>query len=281
MIKRNSGFVTVLFLCYYIKYLLNNQKRKRKFMLRFYYAIARNIFILPGIIRKMRQIAASDKYSEEERYKYLQYMVGVMQKTGAIHTKVYGEENLPQEGGYVMYPNHQGKYDAFGIVSVHEKPCTVVMDKAKSYTIFIREIIDMVKGKRLDKEDVKQAFVLMNEVAEEVKQGRHYILFPEGGYDREKKNTLTEFKSGCFKTSVKSKTPIVPVVLIDSYKAFNSSRIGTVTTQVHFLKSIPYEEYKGLKTNQIATMVHDRIQDKLDEIITEEGLYKVNCRTPD
>lgn len=233
---------------------------------RFYYLIVRNIFIIPGIIRKMRQLIVSENYSEEKNYRYLQYVVGLMQKTGHIRTQVYGEENLPKEGGYVMYPNHQGKYDAYGIASVHKKPCTVVMDKAKSYTIFVREIIDMLRGKRLDKQDVKQSFSVIMEVSEEVRLGRRYIIFPEGEYDREKKNTLIEFKNGCFKASQKSKTPIVPVVLIDSYKALDTSIWGTVTTQVHFLKPIPYEEYKDLKTNQIAALVRERIQEKLDEV---------------
>lgn len=233
---------------------------------RFYYVIIRNIFILPGIIRKMRQLAESDHYSEEKHYRYLQYIVGLMQKTGHIRTKVYGEENLPKEGGYVMYPNHQGKYDAYGIAAVHKKPCTVVMDKAKSYTIFVREVIDLLRGKRLDKQDVKQSFSVIIEVAEEVKLGRRYIIFPEGEYDRAKKNLLMEFKSGCFKASQRSQTPIVPVVLVDSYRALDTCILGTVTTQVHFLKPIPYEEYKDLKTRQIAALVKDRIQQKLDEV---------------
>lgn len=237
-------------------------------MWRFYYLIVRNIFILPGIIGKMRRIAdAPDKYSEEACYEYLQYVVGLMRKTGFIRTDVYGAENLPKEGGYIMYPNHQGKYDAFGIVSVHEKPCTVVMDQAKSHTIFIREMVDMVRGKRLDKQDVRQAFTIITEMTEEVSRGRRYILFPEGEYDREKKNTLIDFKTGCFKASLKSKTPVVPVALIDSYKPFNSWHLGKVTTQVHFLEPISYEEYKGLKTKQIAALVRERIQEKLDEVI--------------
>ena len=235
-------------------------------MLRFYYVITRNLFRLPGIIGKMKKMAASDKYSEEDCYKYIQYVIGLMQKTGYIRTEVFGAENHPKEGGYVMYPNHQGKYDAYGIASVHEKSCTVVMDKAKSYGIFIKEVIDVLKGKRLDKQDVRQALTVIDEIGKEVKQGRRYILFPEGEYESEKKNTLTDFKAGCFKASIKSKTPIVPVTLIDSYKAFNSSHIGMVTTQVHFLKPVFYEEYKGLKTQQIAELVRERIQKKLDEL---------------
>ena len=237
---------------------------------RFYYVIIRNVFILPGVIYKMRQLIAAEDYSEERNYRYLQYIVSLMQKTAHIRTKVYGTENLPKEGGYIMYPNHQGKYDAYGIASVHKKPCTVVMDKAKSQAIFIREVIDLLRGKRLDKQDVKQSFSVIMEVSEEVKLGRRYVLFPEGGYDREKKNTLTEFKHGCFKASQKSRTPIVPVVLVDSYKAFDTCILGTVTTQVHFLKSIPYEEYKDLKTGQIAALVKERIREKLDELVTEK-----------
>lgn len=234
-------------------------------MLRFLYLIVRNIFIIPGIIKEMRRLIADENSTEEEKYAYLQYIVGLMQKTGHIKTEVYGEENLPTEGGYVMYPNHQGKYDAYGIAAVHKKPCTVVIDKERSNFIFVKEIIDMIKGKRLDKKDVRQGFRVMSEVAQEVKAGRRYIVFPEGGYSKGKTNTLEEFKAGCFKMSVNSKTPIVPVVLIDSYKVMNSSKRGSVTTQVHFLPPIPYEEYQGLKTKEIGEIVRERIQAKLDK----------------
>lgn len=242
-------------------------EEKIRHMWRYYYLIARKLFWFAGAIGKMRRMAADGGYSEKETYDYLRYLVLVMNKTIRTNTEVYGLENLPKEGGYVMYPNHQGKYDAFGIVGVHENPCTVIMDKAKSYDLFINEVIELVNGKRLDKEDVRQAFGIINETAEEVKQGRHYIIFPEGEYDKEKKNTLRDFKSGCFKVSTKSKTPIVPVVLIDSYKAWNSSKFGTVTTQVHFLEPIMYEEYKELKTNQIAELVRERIQEKIEEVM--------------
>lgn len=235
-------------------------------MWRYYYLIAINLFGFAGMIGKMRRMTNNEKYSEEDCYKYLQYMVGVMQKKGFTRTEVFGTENLPKEGGYAMYSNHQGKYDAFGIVWGHEKPCTVVMDKAKSYDLYIKQVIDMIKGKRLDKEDVKQAFGIINEMAAEVAEGRKYIIFPEGEYNKDKKNSLTEFKPGCFKVSTKTKTPIVPVVLIDSYRAWNSSHIGTVTTQVHFLEPILYEEYKDMKTNQIAALVRERIQKKIDEV---------------
>lgn len=239
-------------------------------MWRFYYTIGRNLGRLPEIIKTMGVKAEHPElYSEEDCYEYIKYVVGLMQKTGHIRTKGYGMEKLPKEGGYMLYPNHQGKYDAYGIVSVHEKPCTVVMDEAKSHTIFIREIIDMLKGKRMDIHDTRQALTIINEITKEVAEGRRYILFPEGGYAKNQKNRLGDFKAGCFKIVLKSKVPIVPVALVDSFKVFNSWQLTPVTTQVHFLDPIYYDEYQGMKTQQIAAMVKERIQQKVNEVLHE------------
>ena len=233
---------------------------------RYYYLIVRKLFWFAKVIWKMRRMAVDEKETEESTYEYLKKVVSVMKKVSHVRTEVFGLENLPKEGGYIMYPNHQGKYDAYSIVTVHEKPCTVVMDKAKSYDLFINQVIDLVKGKRLDKEDVRQSLGIILEVTKEVQQGRRYILFPEGEYDKNKKNSLWDFKAGCFKASLKSKTPVVPVVLIDSYKAWNSNCFGMVTTQVYFLEPILYDEYKDMKTHQIAAMVKERIQEKINEV---------------
>ena len=53
--------------------------------------------------------------------------------------------------------------------------------------------------------------------------------------------------------------------LIDSYKVFNSFHIGPITTYVHYLKPICYEEYKGMKTQEIADLVKIRIEEKIQQ----------------
>ena len=188
-----------------------------------------------------------------------------MKKTGYIRTECFGEENLPETGGYVLYPNHQGKFDGYGIISVHEKALTVVMDREMSYFTLVDEIMEVLRGKRLDIKDARQALKVMNAVAEEVKQGRRYIIFPEGAYDNRKHNTLWDFKPGCFKAATKAGVPIVPVALVDSYKAYNSWTILPVKTQVHFLQPLYYEDYRDMNTTQIASEIKRRIQDKLTE----------------
>lgn len=237
-------------------------------MLRFIYVILLNLFRAPYMIPKMRREADHpEKYSAEERYELARHCIRLMKVTGGIHTKAYGQENLPKEGGYMMYPNHQGKYDALGIVYTHRRPCSIVMDKAKSNTILVKEFIDLLEGKRLDKKDVRQALTIINEVSEDVKNGKCYILFPEGGYDFNNRNHVCDFKAGSFKIALKTKAPIIPVALIDSYRVFNSFWLGPVTTQVHYLKPILFEEYGSLKTQEIATLVRDRINEKINDVL--------------
>ncbi|MCI9417792.1 MAG: 1-acyl-sn-glycerol-3-phosphate acyltransferase [Eubacterium sp.] len=237
-------------------------------MLRFLYVIIMNLFRAPYIIPKMRREAEHpERYTEEERYNLARHVIRLMKLSGKVHTKAYGTENLPKEGGYIMYPNHQGKYDALGIIHTHKLPCSVVMDKQKSNSILVKEFVDLIQGKRLEKDNVRQALTIINEVAKDVADGKRYILFPEGGYEFNNKNTVNAFKAGSFKSAIKAKAPIVPVALIDSYKIFNSFHFGKITTQVHYLEPIYYEEYHTMKSNEIALLVQNRIQKKIDAVI--------------
>ena len=200
----------------------------------------------------------------QERYSLAHHVIYLMNKTGKITTKAYGVENLPKDSGYIMYPNHQGKYDLLGIVYTHPLPCSFVMDKKKSNTILVREFVDLVQGKRLEKDNPRQGIHIINDVAKEVQAGKRYVLFPEGGYEFNNRNKVCDFKAGSFKIALKSKAPIVPIALIDSYKVFNSFHFGPITTYVYDLNPIPYEEYKDLNTTELAALVKGRIQDRID-----------------
>ena len=236
-------------------------------MFKLFYVIFMNFRRAPYIVPKMRYSANHpEKYTEAQRYSLVHHVIYLMNKTGKITTKAYGLENLPKEGGYMMYPNHQGKYDVLGIMYTHKEPCTFVMDKMKSNTMLVREFVDLVQGKRLEKDNPRQGLTIINQIAKEVAEGRKYILFPEGGYKFNNKNKVCDFKAGSFKIALKSKTPIIPIALIDSYKVFNSFHIGPITTYVHYLKPIYYEEYKNMKTQEIASLVKQRIEEKIREV---------------
>lgn len=104
-----------------------------------------------------------------------------------------------------------------------------------------------------------QAARVIREVSREVEYGRKYIIFPAGGYSHRNGNHVDVFKAGSFKSAMRAKAPIVPVALVDSWKVFDLWSLRKVNTQVYYLKPIPYEEYRDMKSVEVAKLVYDRI----------------------
>ena len=121
-----------------------------------------------------------------------------------------------------------------------------------------------MKAYMLDREDVRQAMQVIIDVTNEVKKGRNYLIFAEGTRSKNG-NQLRDFKGGSFKSATKAKCPIVPVALLNAYKPFDTNTIVPVTVQVHFLKPMYYEEYKDMKTTEIAAEVKSRIEKVIRE----------------
>lgn len=128
-----------------------------------------------------------------------------------------------------------------------------------------------MKAYMIDRDDVRQAMQVIIDVAKEVKNGRNYLIFAEGTRSRNG-NKVQPFKGGSFKAATKARCPIVPVALIDSFVPFDSSTTKPVTVQVHFLKPLYFDEYKDMKTTEIAGQVKDAIQQTIQEHDSKSGL---------
>lgn len=235
-------------------------------MLRFYYVIILSTFSIAYFVPKMAYYAKhSEQYSEEACYALAQNVINRVRKTARITTEYQGKENLPEESGYMMFANHQGRYDALGILAGHDKPCSVLMDKKRSQMFIAKQFVDLLGGQRIDKNSPRQQIRVINAMAEEVAEGRNYLIFPEGGYAKDKRNNeLAEFKYGCFVSALKAKCTIVPVVLIDSYKPFGINSLRRVQTKVIYLPPIPYEEYGHMKAKEVCAYVKNRIEKEID-----------------
>ena len=120
----------------------------------------------------------------------------------------------------------------------------------------------------MDREDVRQSMQVINQMTKEVQEGRNFLIFPEGPRSKTG-NHLNEFKAGSFKSAVRAKCPIVPCALIDSFKPFDEKSIKPLTVKIYYLPPIYYEEYKDMKTTEIATMVRERIVAAIDKYQTE------------
>jgi 1-acyl-sn-glycerol-3-phosphate acyltransferase len=136
------------------------------------------------------------------------------------------------------------------------------MKKEVKDVFLLRRIIWMLQAEIIDREDIRQSMQVIMNMTRRVKEGDNFILFAEGTRSRNG-NNLLEFKGGSFKSAMNAKCPIVPVALIDSFKAFDTGSIKKITVQIHYLKPLYYEDYKGMKSTEIAELVASMIQDTI------------------
>lgn len=229
--------------------------------------VLRNLLFVPyGWIKLCYYAAHVDKYTEEQRYALLKLIDGRANRGGRIQIDVHGVENLPEEDGFIFYPNHQGLYDVLAIIEACPRPFSVVMKKEVADTPFLKQVFACMKAYAIDRDDIKQSMKVIIQVTKEVMQGRNFLIFAEGTRSKEG-NRLLEFKGGSFKAAMKAKCPIVPVALIDSYKSFDTDSIKPLTVQVHFLEPMSYGEYKEMRSVEIAAEVRRRI----GQVIAEHG----------
>ena len=220
----------------------------------------RNLFLVPPAYIKLCHYAKhTEKYSELEKYKHIQFIFKRAVKSGNIELKVFGQENIPKENGFTMYSNHQGMFDILAIPATCDQPLAAVLKKELKDIPFLKQVIACTKSFPMDREDVRQSMEVILAATKEVASGRNYLIFPEGTRSKDG-NQMKEFHAGSFKIATKAKAPILPVALIDCYKVFDQKGCAPVSMQIHYLESIPYEEYKDMKTPELAQMVLDRIE---------------------
>ena len=227
--------------------------------------VLKNILFVPwGWFMLNKYAAHVDDYTEGERYALLKKVDHRANTGGNITVQSYGVDNIPDEDGFIFYPNHQGLYDVLAILDVCPTPFSVVAKNEVGSVPFLKQVFACMKAYMMDREDIRQSMQVILNVTKEVKNGRNYLIFAEGTRSKNG-NHPQEFKGGSFKAATKARCPIVPVALIDTYKAFDTGSVKSLTVQVHFLEPMYYEEYKDMKSTEIAAEVKRRVEETIQK----------------
>mgnify|MGYP001043947366 CR=1 FL=1 len=233
--------------------------------------VARLFLKAPYYLLRILWFSKSSKKTYEESFFYIKKVTKAANKAGRVKIESYGLENIPKEEGFIFFPNHQGMFDVLVFLDSSPVPFAFVMKKEVRNTILLKQVADALGSLSIDREDIRQSMTVIQTMAEEVKKGKNFLIFPEGTRSK-KGNRLIDFKGGSFKSAVKARCPIVPCALIDSFKPFDEKTIRPVTVKLFYLPPLYYEEYKGLKTVEIAETVKKRIETAITEY--EDELHK-------
>ena len=232
--------------------------------------VLKNIHKLPGAYSKLCHYAKhTDEYPEQEKFAHIRSVMHLAIHAGNVEVKVTGLENIPKENGYLLYGNHQGMFDVVALAATYPGALGCVFKKELANVPLLKQLIACTKSFAMDREDVRQSLTVIQNVTKEVQSGRNYLIFPEGTRSKNG-NTMGEFHGGSFRCALKAKCPILPIAFVDSFKVLDQKGSKPLAMQIHYLPPISYEEYKDLKTVELAELVKSRIREVIDLALAEQ-----------
>lgn len=179
-------------------------------------------------------------------------------------TKIVGRKNLPK-GKVIITLNHTSNLDAVVLIlNTWEKKYFLAkkelfVSKARSW--FLKKMGAIKIDREIaDVSAIKEAFKVL-------KNNKKLVIFPEGTRNKTEELNLQQVKHGAAMIAIKTKTPIVPLWILNRPKAFRKTKI---------LIGKPYEldEFYGQKlSDEVLEKASAKVAKKLNK--TKEQAQKM------
>jgi 1-acyl-sn-glycerol-3-phosphate acyltransferase len=171
-------------------------------------------------------------------YNILRFLSWIILKV-FFHLEVFGRENIPKKGGFILASNHTSYLDpiAVGVASPRKLSYMARSDlfKDRLFGWLLTNInVFPVERESADLSALKEAM-------KRVKRGNGLLLFTEG--TRQTENFLTRAYAGIGFLAVKLDVPVVPVFVKGTLQAWpkHAKSIKRSKISVYFGSQIPIE----------------------------------------
>lgn len=214
-----------------------------------------------------------EKYSLEDRSAVVHRYARKLSAGGfRISFVIEGEENLLKEQALYV-GNHRSVIDPILFYAVSDMPLTVVAKKEVESMPVFGSVVKCVDGFFLDRENLRselKTFLSIQRKFEECPD-LSLIIYPEGTRSKAPDFPLLPFHAGTFKLATKKGLPIVPVCMVHTDRVLNQKmHYRCYPIQVSILPPIREEEYSSMTGEQIATLVHDRMEKEIKRLEARE-----------
>ena len=175
-------------------------------------------------------------------YAFFQHLFRLLFYT-VFRARVYGRENIPQEGAVILAANHASNIDPPLMASLIERPVSymakIELFENPIFGAAIRRCHAFpVKRGESDRGAIKAAVGVLRE-------GRILGLFPEG--TRSKTGALQKAEAGVALIAAMTGAPIVPVAILNSHRIFAN---GGFLPQLRIMYGVPISFHGDRKSKE-------------------------------
>lgn len=136
---------------------------------------------------------------------------------------VYNRENIPEQGGAILVPNHISWIDGLLLLTTQSRPVRMLID-GNLLTNWWTRGLAKIMGAIPIKSSPKAARRAIRMARRALRNGDLVCIFPEGGISRS--GQLQSFKSGVLEICRDTSAPIIPVYLDELWGSIFSFRGG-------------------------------------------------------
>ena len=138
--------------------------------------------------------------------------------------KIYGKENIPKDSGALLVGNHSHALDfLFAMKACDKKDLNIVAKKEIFKNKFIGAVAKWYGAIPLDREKVDMKALVS--VMKVLKSGKKLLIYPEGTRNKGDASEMLPFRNECFIFAIKTKVPVVPIMLLKKTKFLGKNRI--------------------------------------------------------
>lgn len=225
-------------------------------------------YVIYGYIVIIRMKIKKNKYGFEEMLKYAAPRIRNFSlrafKWTFVKVEVEGTENIPKDSNFLVVANHQSLLDIPLLLAYIDPTLAFIAKKEVSKIPMIGSFVREMGGVLLDRSDPRKAVSALMEVVKSLKEGRSFVLFPEG--TRSTNGNLGEFKKGSFKLPLRANVKILPVVIDGTISVTPKGSIFIRPNRVRLkiLKPLDPKDFKDEESLRV--FLHQRIKGELERL---------------
>lgn len=186
-------------------------------------------------------------------YRFIYFLVKLILMP-LFRVRVHGIEKIPKDSEYIICANHKSLLDPIFVAMAVDRQVHFLAKKELFSNKFLKAILNLLEvyPVQRDGSDLK---ALRNSI-KILKSGKVLGIFPEG--TRVKEINRENIKDGAGFIALKSKTNILTIEIVSSYKPFRK-------TDLYIKDEVRIKDYKDLKSKEAMVKIMDDTFDKMYE----------------
>lgn len=186
------------------------------------------------------------------------------------HLKISDAHHIKKDKAYVLVANHSSLGDIICLYCLGKHFKWLAKESLFKIPFFgwSMSLLNYIPLKRGEHGSIRDSF---QEAQDSLEKGISMLIFPEG--TRSRSGKLGEFKNGAFKLAIRTKKPIIPIVICGTGEAMSKGRITMATTVKGSLKVLPEINTESFNENQheeLKTKVWNLMRDELEAVQPQE-----------